>query len=541
MTRLPDHARITSVRVGIFALVVYVLFGGGRVVGSDEVTMLELSRAMLRGGIAVPEGATLAGNDGRFYTKNAAAQAVLSLPLVAAAEGVAAVAGLSPARQRLAVRFAASFFNAIVVALLLAVFYYATRSFGASPPAALAGSLLLGFTTPLWPYAKSYMAEPLQALGLLLTAVGSARAAGGRARGERLAAAGALIAVSAKLTMLPLVLACLTPLVGASPRRWLAPLGGVLLALLGHLVYNLARFGTPLETGYGAQASASAFTTPLLVGLYGLVLSSGKGILWFAPALWLAWIGWGEMANGPLSGAAVKGFRARVRRLFRRVTGGPAEPEPAVHVVRPWRLFPAIMLSSVVGLVMYARFQHWAGDGSFGPRYLIPLLPLLFIPVAFALQRMPFRRRVAAWVLAVLGLLVQIGGVGIYFGAQMREAGDYPYTLPLDHPRFMSDSHFNPAFSPIIGHWSMLSRNVAEHVRGDAPRLELTDEASSRLGIGAADQDRLLHAIDVWWLYLVYAGYPALPAFAVALALLALAVWAFLRMRRAMRVEARAP
>ena len=25
--------------------------------------------------------------------------------------------------------------------------------------------------------------------------------------------------------------------------------------------------------------------------------------------------------------------------------------------------------------------------------------------------------------------------MGIYFGAQMREAGDYPYTLPLEHPR----------------------------------------------------------------------------------------------------------
>ena len=50
----------------------------------------------------------------------------------------------------------------------------------------------------------------------------------------------------------------------------------------------------------------------------------------------------------------------------------------------------------------------------------------------------------------------QIGGVAIYFGAQMREAGDYPYTLPLGHPRFMSDSHFNPRFSPIAGHWRML-------------------------------------------------------------------------------------
>ena len=37
--------------------------------GSDELAMLELSRAMVHGGIAVPEGATTAGPDGRNYTQ----------------------------------------------------------------------------------------------------------------------------------------------------------------------------------------------------------------------------------------------------------------------------------------------------------------------------------------------------------------------------------------------------------------------------------------------------------------------------------------
>ena len=43
--------------IGITAFLLLAITGGGRVVGSDEVTMLELSRAMLRGGIAVPAGA----------------------------------------------------------------------------------------------------------------------------------------------------------------------------------------------------------------------------------------------------------------------------------------------------------------------------------------------------------------------------------------------------------------------------------------------------------------------------------------------------
>ena len=507
----------------VFAFLVFALTGGGRVVGSDEYTMLELARAMLRGSVEVPEGATVPGPGGVHYTKNAAGQAVIALPLVAAAEGAAALAGLDEGRRRLAVRFVVSFFNAAVTALALAVFYVLARMLGAGGGAALGGALLLGFTTPLWPYAKSFMAEPLQALGLLFTLMG-ATAARKLPKGEGIAALGILLAVSAKLSMLPLALGCLAPMWGLPWRRFLIPLQGLALALAGHLVYNWARFGTPLESGYGAQASASAFTTPLLVGLYGLLLSSGKGVMWFAPALWLAPIGWKRMRRDPAPPAP----DARTPLLWH---------PPGAGRVASW----GIAAAWVVGLLLYARFQHWAGDGSFGPRYLIPLLPLAFLPVTLALERASRARKAAIAVLAAAGLFVQIGGVSIYFGAQMREAGDYPYSLPLEHPRFMSDSHFNPAFSPIGGHWRMLIRNAGEHLAGRAPRLDLADPGTSRLGVDEADQARLLHALDFWWAYLTYAGFPAAAVAAAALPLLVLAGFAASRLRHGYLLEARGP
>jgi hypothetical protein len=505
----------------VFALAVYALSGGGRVVGSDEVTMLELSRAMLRGGVAVPEGATLTGPGGLHYTKNTAAQAVIALPVVAAAEGAAALFGLDEGRRRLAVRFVASFFNAVVTAALLVVFYLVARMLGVGPGAALVATFALGFTTPLWPYAKSFMAEPLQALGLLLALMG-ATAASRLPKGESIAAMGVLLAVSAKLSMLPLALACLAPMAGVPRRRWLVPLQGLLIALAGHALYNWVRFGTPLETGYGAQASGSAFTTPLAVGLYGLLVSSGKGVLWFAPLLWLAPAGWRAMREGAGLVAAAPQSAWESRGAGRAASWG---------ILAAWG----------VGLLLYARFQHWAGDGSFGPRYLIPLLPPAFLAVAFALERVSRARRILAGVLIACGLIVQIGGVSIYFGAQMREAGDYPYTLPLEHPRFMSDSHFNPAFNPITDHWRMLIRNAGEHFAGQAPRLELVNGAGTRVGVGEADQARLLHALDFWWLYLTYAGLPAAPVAAAALLLAALAAFAMWRLRAAWRDEIRGP
>ncbi len=494
--------------IGIAAFLFFALTGGGRIVGSDEVTMLDLSHALLHGGVAVPVGATLDGPDGRHYTKNAAGQAVIALPLVAAAEATAERLPLPEHRRVLAVRFVVSFFNALVTALLLATFYTTVRALGVRARPALAATVMLGLTTPVWVYAKSFMAEPLQALGLLLALAGSARAAAGAGRGAWWAGLGILIAVSVKLSMLPLALVCLWPLRGARPTAWFAPLVMLALALAGHALYNQARFGTPFETGYGAQATPTAYSTPLLVGLYGLLLSSGKGIAWFAPALWLAPAGW---------------------RAMRRVGGAQA------------RAAVTVALAGAIAVLLYAKFEHWAGDGSFGPRYLVPLLPLAFVLVAFALNEATGLRKALATALAVAGLAVQLGGVAIYFGAQMREAGDYPYTRALNDPHFMSESHFNPYFSPIAGHWRMLARNTGEHLARKGPRLSGEGEVDARVGVSTQDQQALLHALDFWWLYAVYAGVPLVPLLAAFAVLLFVTGWSALQMLAVATDETHAP
>lgn len=507
----PGATARTARALALAALLAYVATGGGRVVGSDEVAMLDLARAMLRGHIEVTTGSTQQGREGHTFTKNAAGQAIAALPLVALSE--AGAARMPEPKKTLAVRFGASFFNAIVTAGVLAAFFAAARALGAGPVAAFDAALLLGFTTPLWVYAKSFMAEPMQALGLLLALAGAARASTGSTRAALISGLGAFIAVSVKLSMLPIAVACLTPLL-ASPRRAVWPVAGLVMALLGHGIYDFARFGTPFETGYGAQATTAAYTTPFLVGLYGLLISSGKGVLWFAPVLWIAPAGWRWMVRG---------------RAAKDTDAGTAARRAAWGALLAWGM----------AFLLYARFQHWAGDGSFGPRYLVPLLPLAFLAVAFALDGASRARGRFVWALGALGLIVQLGGVGIYFGAQMREAGDYPYTLPLDHPRFMSDSHFNPRYSPIAGHWRMMLRNLGEHVRGQWPRIGAGGTPDARLGVSAEDQESLLHALDLWWLYLAYAGVASRALLlTLALLLIAAAGWALARARLRADLEA---
>ncbi len=516
----------TALALALAALLTFVFSGGGRIVGSDELTMFELARAMAHGHIDVPEGATLRGPDGRFYSKNTAGEAVLALPLVVTGDLAAHAAGFRGERSELAARFVASFFNAVVAAVLLAALYLVLRGMRVGARAAFAAAVLLGFTTPLWIYAKSFMAEPLEALGLLLALAGAARAgaapAAAEARtGERVAALGAFVAVSSKLGVLPLVLACFTTIgfgrpggrpAGRSP--WLVPLAGLAAALLGHALYDYLRFGSALETGYGAQASASAFTTPLWVGIYGLLFSSGKGVAWFAPAVWLAPAGIAAMVRSRQhSEAARRGDDVR-------------------------RAGWAIVLAWAIGLLVYGRFQHWGGDGSWGPRYLVPLLPLACLAVGFALEGASRARRRLAWALGAVGLFVTLGGVGIYFGAQMREAGDYPYTLALDDPHFMEASHWNPRFTPICGHWQMLTRNLVEHLHGEAPVLGQGGAVDPRTGITPEEQHTLLHAIDLWWLYAGYAGVARLPLGITAVVLLLATAWAWARAIGTLRGDA---
>jgi len=549
--RAPRGARAAAAApwIAAAAFLLYAATGGGRIVGSDEITMLEVARAFLHGHVDVPVGATLDGPGGRHYSKNTAGQAIAALPLVALGEAAASAARLSPGRHALAVRFVASFFNAIVAALLLACFYVVARRMRVSARVALVTALLLGFTTPLWVYAKSFMAEPLQALGLLLLLAGlagvfdegpaAAPAPAPSARSQWAAFLGAFIAISAKLSMLPIAAFSIFAAFGRPRRAWIAPALGLAAALAGHALYNVARFHTPFETGYGAQATSAGFTTPWWVGLYGLVISSGKGVLWFAPVLWVVFAALRVTADP--GGLPLEASRMREWYRSRR-------PADRVRLGAWMALYGALSL--------YSRFQHWAGDGSFGPRYLLPVVPLLFLVVAIALERGPRPLRRWAVVLGLCGLLVQIGGVAIYFGAQMRDAGDYPYTLPLDHPRFMSDSHFNPRYTPILGHWRLLLRNTGEHLRGEMPRLTVGGgagagpgagvenaapsgeaTAAERLGVGEEDQQKLLHALDFWWLYLAYAGFPLLPGLLAATALKLAGLWAAWRAWRAARAE----
>jgi hypothetical protein len=139
---------------------------------------------------------------------------------------------------------------------------------------------------------------------------------------------------------------------------------------------NWARFGDPLETGYSdAVGSGTFFSYPPLWGLLGVTIAPGKGLLWHAPLLLVAAFGLRRLARDPVLATLVVGA---VVAVFL----------PPIHT------------------------QTFHGAWTYGPRYVLPALPFLWIATALGLEWFdrPVRRLVPA-ALLVLGGTTALAGV----------------------------------------------------------------------------------------------------------------------------------
>jgi len=468
----------------------YLLTMSGHTYSADEETMVAVTRGIVESGrvaVVVEDGAPVAalrpGLGGLGYSPYGVLPSLLALPLYA----LGALAGaLGPAAEEYAARLAVGALNGPVTAATAAVLALWSRRLGASRGWALALALLYGFCTFAWPYARTFFSEPLAALLLLVAAeradAGGQRLAAGRAGLQGGAGASAATTRRASADFLCSGLAAglllatriasgvALPAVGLyvlwhglrawrradSPAAVLGPLvawaAGLLPGLALVVWYNLARFGTPLATGYASEAEL--FTTPLGEGLYGLLLSSGKGVIWYAPPLLLALPGsW---------------------RLWRRGAGGRGA------ALLAWALF-------LGHLLLYARWGEWQGGGVWGPRFLLPVVaPLLAlaaglsppgraergalvggaaVPSAPSGRPAPFSVAWAGWsaavVLGLLGLAGNLGGVLLNFNTYV--------VAPAPADKVLSWEG-----SPLVGHWRALLDRWGRYAAGP-PSCRLGD------------------------------------------------------------------
>lgn len=361
----------------LVALAVFIFSARGYVQVADTSYSLQTAERLVSSGqldIAHVEGATLKGPDGRSYSKYGLGLALYYTPIVAMARGTAAIAGLPPAPLA---EFLISFANIPMALLALAAFARLQGLFGVPARTQLLVTAALALGTLFWRYAVYDFSEMAQ-LALLTVAVHGAIRATTRSLLLAGAALGALVLVKlVHVALLPLFLIYVWAALRAKPGagRKTAIYAGPIVACVAFVgVANLVRFGSPFESGYGAEAYQFVLTqVPRTI--LSLLFSLDRGLLIFSPILVLGLLGWPQF----------------IRRYPRE----------------------ALLCGSIVGceLLMAAGWYVWSGAWSWGPRLLVPILPLVLFPAGFWLTNGDTaKRRRAAFVAVVVAIVLQVPG-----------------------------------------------------------------------------------------------------------------------------------
>ncbi|NTW01835.1 MAG: hypothetical protein HGA19_11155, partial [Oscillochloris sp.] len=365
--------------------------------------------------------------DPPIYSAYGPGQSVLAVPFYLIGRTLASA--FPAANVAYSTHVAISWFNPLVTAGIAALIALASLRLGYSLRSAGTTALIYGLATMAWPHSKTFFAEPL-ASGLTFAAFTlllGGKSQPGNSSVARYVMSGLLATLACTVKIqaglaLPLLgfyvlyqitqqaaatappLSCIRHLGSYIPVLAAFALGSVLgLGTLG--AYQWVLFGSPLHSGYGG--ANGVFSGSLREGLYGLLISSGKGIIWYAPPLLLLPFGlvW----------------------LYQRNRGAAM-------------LCGAIALATVL---FYGKVTFWHGDGAWGPRYLNMALPFMALPLVAVADATFTGRRAPALALAAtlaLAIPVQFAGEAINLNA-------YLGVQHNDHQRY-----FVPSQSPIIGH-----------------------------------------------------------------------------------------
>jgi len=334
--------------------------------------------------------------------------------------------------------------NAVMTAITGGLLFLLCRLLKASRRASALLAFAFGLGTWAWPHSQSDFSEPGTAM--VLTAATLAAVLWWRTPTIRNSALVGLLAGSVVLTrsstllFVPIFLlfGLIRDRTDAGPSRRQQVLafaiGGLGPALL-FAVNAYIRFGSPFDNGYPDLS----YSTPIYEGVFGLFLSAGKGLVWYAPV------------------CIVSLFA--LRRTFL------AQKRYTVFV-------GALLLAH---LAVYARFQIWSGENAFGPRYLIPVLPLLVALIAPVIDsgREWFR---GVKVAAAIGFLVPgLLGSTMHFNSVYIDNA-FDVTKNMDSPGKLTSVQqhlaweFQPRSSPLMLHVRSLPdlfNNTVDRLQGE--------------------------------------------------------------------------
>ena len=255
------------------------------------------------------------------------------------------------------------------------------------------------------------------------------------------------------------------------------------------LWFNYIRFDKLFAFGYfyGPEAndfrdSYFGFNTPFLIGLYGLLFSTGKGFFFYNPSTILSLFG-------------IKTF------------------------YQHYKAEALLILGIICGsILIYSSWWAWHGDFCWGPRFLTGLSPFFILlcgkwmeDVFSCFEKCKYRywlKRGFLFILLTVSFGVQIAGLSI-------KSNDY--ILTAANVGFFKESlfnaywpirdellhlHFVPEFSPLVGHLWMM-RSLYQKNDENFMKVYKSPPWKGLNPVWVPDKEVRSFSYNIWWLHAV--------------------------------------
>lgn len=444
--------------VFFICLIVYFFSAKGYLEVSDSFYSLETAQAIVtHGELQIPSapGYTLQGSGGANYSKYGLGLAFYYLPIVTV--GDALVKG-SAGSVLLFNGFLLSFASIPFVLLTLMIFNRLLCRFEVPPRFAAICLLGLGLGTLAWRYACYDFSEGMQMGLLLLTVYGLIRRTPRTMLAGGIGFAWLFLVKEIYIVYLPVLLVYLF----ACSKNWSVRVRWTALFLFPSIVawgivlwLNFVRFGNPFESGYGREATRF-YPAQVWRTAPALLVSLNKGLLIYCPILLVGFIGWRAFARKHRAEALLCG---------------------------------ALIAEN---LLITAAWYGWKGDWCWGPRFLVPAIPLWLLPLAF-LER-AWQSRKLQWAIAIavfVSAATQIPGVLV--GDREIHTIKEVLLSPAEQPSAPSD---------YVAAWILLKHKLFDG--NDTYKVSELHVPGNR--VIEANRERAFAGLNVWTEHLAHAS-----------------------------------
>jgi hypothetical protein len=222
------------------------------------------------------------------------------------------------------------------------------------------------------------------------------------------------------------------------------------LIVCGH---NYLRFGDILQHGYDdavlrRYGLSRLFDSSPLPTIAAMLVSPGKGLLWYCPLLFIALLG--------------------AQRFYRAHT-----------------FLSVLCILTVLGnFIFHSFFTIWAGDLAWGPRFQISVVPLMLLPLVEVVQTPPISRAVRRFcqTVVLVSLLIQSTSVAYNFNLEFWQNTQHG-PVPDSYTWKTSESHLLLRFQNVFLHLSGQKNIEVEAVEEENHFIDRVNRSAKQLEI----------------------------------------------------------